>query len=120
MARTQFYKAVKPARLTQGPRGKGKSPRVILSKEAKALLRGKQKSARERYHSDLEGARVLIDRSAAMIAETHRKSFSRVLLELHTGRRNISRSTHNKSNPWNAYTSKVAKELKLGMDWCLF
>jgi hypothetical protein len=109
-----FYKAVKPKHATQGPHTRTRPPRVILSKEAKALLRVRRKSAQTSYQQDLAKLCNEIDESAAKIAETHSKSFQRVLLALNSGHRNLSRARHNKSSAWNAYVRKRSSEAAAG------
>lgn len=80
-------------------------PKVILSKEARALLTSTRRAKSRQFKTALDEAWCQIDEATKTIAASHHKSIRRVQNELYIGH-GILRSKRSKPNAWNAFCWK--------------
>jgi|SRR5580693_8678026 hypothetical protein len=106
--RTRFYPtSIGSTKRTQV--SKRTTPRVRLSKEARAALTARQREAATRYKKDVEDVWTKIDEATEDLAVNHHKSLRRVQSELHMGRL-ITRTKRQKTNLWNAFCWKKRQD----------
>src|SRR5262245_34210461 len=103
----RYYKAVAVKRQPQNVRIRN---RVQMSKEARAMLKTRQKQSRTEFQAAIDNAWAEIDEMTANIAEKHHKSFRTVQFALHMGRRQLTKHYRNKINSWNAYLWKSSQQ----------
>ncbi|KAG0705574.1 hypothetical protein DFH29DRAFT_799878 [Suillus ampliporus] len=80
-------------------------PKVILSKEARALLTSTQRAKSHQFKTALDEAWCQIDEATKTIAAAHHKSIRCVQNELYIGH-GILRSKQSKLNAWNTFCWK--------------
>ncbi|KAG2100408.1 uncharacterized protein F5147DRAFT_747135 [Suillus discolor] len=86
-------------------------PKVILSKEARALLTSQRRQKSKGFKTALNDAWLHIDETVKTIASSHHKSIRRVANDLYMGRGGL-RFKRSKSNAWNAFCWKKNQEAK--------
>jgi len=79
--------------------------KVVLSAEARAILRSNQREKTHRFRKDLAEACQSLDEMTKRLASKHHKSVQCVQNGLHLGHVKFH-SRHNKINPWNVYCWK--------------
>jgi len=79
--------------------------KVILSAEARAILKSNQRKKAERFREDLHDACRSLDKITKTLASKHHKSVRRVRNDLHLGAMKL-RSRRGKINAWNAFCWK--------------
>ena len=79
--------------------------KVVLSAEARAILRSNQREKTHWFRKDLAEACQSLDKMTKRLASKHHKSVRRVQNGLHLGHVKF-RSRRNKINPWNVYCWK--------------
>ncbi|KAG1884472.1 hypothetical protein F4604DRAFT_1878775 [Suillus subluteus] len=103
-----------PNNKTTSRRSQGLSrcrPKVILSKEARALLTSQRRQKSKGFKTALNDAWLHIDETVKTIALSHHKSIRRVANDLYMGRGGL-RFKCSKSNAWNAFCWKKNQEAK--------
>jgi hypothetical protein len=80
-------------------------PKVVISKEARALLTANRRAKSRQFKIALDEAWGQIDEATKTIASAHHKSIRRVQNELYIGH-GILRSKRSKLNAWNAFCWK--------------
>ncbi|KAG1843380.1 hypothetical protein DFJ58DRAFT_731671 [Suillus subalutaceus] len=80
-------------------------PKVVISKEARALLTANRRTKSRQFKIALDEAWGQIDEATKTIASAHHKSIRRVQNELYIGQ-GILRSKRSKLNAWNAFCWK--------------
>jgi hypothetical protein len=80
-------------------------PKVVISKEARALLTANRHTKSRQFKIALDEAWGQIDEATKTIASAHHKSICRVQNELYIGH-GILRSKRSKLNAWNAFCWK--------------
>ncbi|KAG1836618.1 hypothetical protein F4604DRAFT_1943019 [Suillus subluteus] len=105
---------VMPNNKTTSRRSQGLSqcrPKVILSKEARALLTSQRRQKSKGFKTALNDAWLHIDETVKTIALSHHKSIRRVANDLYMGHGGL-RFKRSKSNTWNAFCWKKNQEAK--------
>jgi hypothetical protein len=86
-------------------------PKIILSKEARALLTSQHRQKSKVFKDALNRAWLNIDETVKTIALSHHKSIQRVTNDLYMGHGGL-RFKRSKSNTWNAFCWKKNQEVK--------
>jgi len=80
--------------------------KVILSAEARAVLKLNQRKKANKFRTDLNNASQKLDQMTKTIAAKHHKSIRRVENDLYIGHTKL-RSRRHKINAWNAFCWKM-------------
>lgn len=86
-------------------------PKVIMSKEAHALLTANQRTKSRQFKIALDEAWYQIDKATKTIASAHHKSIHCVQNELYIGH-GIQHSKCSKLNAWNVFCWKKNQDIK--------
>ncbi|KAG1786106.1 uncharacterized protein HD556DRAFT_1450089 [Suillus plorans] len=86
-------------------------PKVIMSKEAHALLTANQRTKSRQFKIALDEAWYQIDKATKTIASAHHKSIHCVQNELYIGH-GIQHSKRSKLNAWNVFCWKKNQDIK--------
>ena len=108
----RYYNAGQSRPRTQGKRKR--APHVKMSKEARALLNIRRRSVATQFHKEIDEVHDYILKSSSAIAEKHGKSLRNIQSNVSGGRGSLTRPSHNKTSPWNAWVHEQSKGRKNG------